>query len=503
MDKKKLITLVSLCIAFLIVAFSFAFVIQYNNGINYDSAIGYLKDGQYNEAQGIFSNLGKYKNSESLLMEAEECINKKEIYIDALKDYENKNYGSAIDKLKTIREFEDSESQIDIITYDFAKKLFDDNQLVESRKYFLQIEGYKDSAEYISRIDIKMADSTARAAYNEAKSYYDEGSYQLALTIYNDLGDYDDSREKAALCKENIQRMNLSHTIAGGIGYSLGLTDEGKVKTAGTNSENQCSVDLWEEMISIDGYGIYTIGLKKDGTVNVAGNLNENQKKEISTWEHIVDVAAGERYVVALRSDGRVESEGHNGDGQRDVGSWRNVIDIDTGWRFTVGLTESGELLFAGHAKDLIKDYNDNKDEWKDVVKISASGGEPDGKERGGGHVVGLKSDGTVIAIGDNDYGQCNVDNPEWKKGIVEIATGDWYTVGLTEGGNVLVTGQNVPNTHYIDIEKISNWENITDIAAGYGQTLVLKDDGYVDSMGFDDNEKRSDILKWESLNVR
>jgi tetratricopeptide (TPR) repeat protein len=503
MNKKKLITLVLLCIVFLIVVFSFAFIIQYVNEINYDSAKGYLENGQYYEAQEIFSNLGKYKNSESLLKETDECISKKEIYNNALEDYENKKYDSAIDKLKTIREFEDSESQIDIITYDYAKKLFNENQLIESRKYFLQIEGYQDSAEYISRIDIKMADSTARAAYNEAKSYYDGGSYQLALTIYDDLGDYDDSREMAALCRENIQRLNLSHTIAGGIGYSLGLTDEGKVKTAGSNSANQCNVDLWEEMISIDGYGIYTIGLKKDGTVNVAGNLNEKQKEEISTWEHIVDVAAGERYVVALRSDGKVESEGHNGDGQCDVDSWRNVIDIDTGWRFTVGLTENGELLFAGHAKELIKAYNANKDEWKDVVKISASGGEPDGKERGGGHVVGLKSDGTVIAIGDNEYGQCDVDNAEWKKGIVEIATGDWYTVGLTEGGNVVITGQNVPNTQYIDMEKISNWKNIKDIAAGYGQTLVLKDDGYVDSMGFDDDEKRSDISAWESLSVR
>lgn len=500
MNKKKLIILVVFSLS---LAFSFAFIIQNINGKNYDSAKSYLKDKQYYEAQVIFSNLGKYKDSESLLKETEECINKKEIYNDALKDYQNKNYGLAIDKLKTIREFEDSESKIDIITYDYAKKLFDDNKLIESRKYFLQIEGYENSAEYISRIDIKMADSTARAAYNEAKSYYDEGSYQLALRIYDDLGDYDDSRERAALCRENIQRLNLSHTIAGGIGYSLGITNEGTVKTAGRNSENQCSVDLWEEIISIDGYGIYTIGLKRDGTVNVAGNLNKNQMKEISTWEHIVDVSAGERYVVALRSNGTVESEGHNGDGQCDVDSWSNVIDIDTGWRFTVGLTESGELLFAGHAKELIKAYSANKDEWKDVVKIYASGGEPDGKERGGGHVVGLKSDGSVIAIGDNEYGQCDVDNSEWKKGIVKIATGDWYTVGLTAEGNVIITGQNMPNTQYIDIEKISNWKNIKDIAAGYGQTLVLNDDGYVDSMGFDDEEKRSDISTWESLNVK
>ena len=144
MNKKKLITLVLLCIVFLIVVFSFAFIIQYVNEINYDSAKGYLENGQYYEAQEIFSNLGKYKNSESLLKETDECISKKEIYNNALEDYENKKYDSAIDKLKTIREFEDSESQIDIITYDYAKKLFNENQLIESRDIRIVLNIYQE-----------------------------------------------------------------------------------------------------------------------------------------------------------------------------------------------------------------------------------------------------------------------------------------------------------------------------------------------------------------------
>ena len=36
-------------------------------------------------------------------------------------------------------------------------------------------------------------------------------------------------------------------------------------------------------------------------------------------------------------------------------------------------------------------------------------------------HSVGLKSDGTVTAVGDNQYGQCNVSG--WR-GIVAIAVG-------------------------------------------------------------------------------
>jgi alpha-tubulin suppressor-like RCC1 family protein len=36
---------------------------------------------------------------------------------------------------------------------------------------------------------------------------------------------------------------------------------------------------------------------------------------------------------------------------------------------------------------------------WTGIVQVAA----------GGGHTVGVKSDGTVVAVGNNDYGQCNV----------------------------------------------------------------------------------------------
>ena len=42
--------------------------------------------------------------------------------------------------------------------------------------------------------------------------------------------------------------------------------------------------------------------------------------------------------------------------------------------------------------------------EWTDIVAVSA--GKWD-------HTVGLKSDGTVVAVGDNYYGQCDVSG--WK----------------------------------------------------------------------------------------
>ena len=53
-------------------------------------------------------------------------------------------------------------------------------------------------------------------------------------------------------------------------------------------------------------------------------------------------------------------------------------------------------------------------------------------------HTVGLKSDGTVVAVGRNDYNQCNVS--KWNN-IVAIAAGDRHTVGLKSDGTVVAVG--------------------------------------------------------------
>jgi len=58
----------------------------------------------------------------------------------------------------------------------------------------------------------------------------------------------------------------------------------------------------------------------------------------------------------------------------------------------------------------------------------------------GGGHIVGLKSDGTVVAMGDKNDGQCNVGN--WTD-IIQVAAGCVHTVGVKSDGTVVAVGDN------------------------------------------------------------
>ena len=92
-------------------------------------------------------------------------------------------------------------------------------------------------------------------------------------------------------------------------------------------------------------------------------------------------------------------------------------------------------------------------------------------------HTVGLNRNKTVVAVGDNAYGQLGVSS--WMN-IKAIAAGLNHTVGLTEDGIVLAVGNNINSQSVIP----SDWTNIKAIAAGWYHTVGLTGDGTVVAVG-------------------
>jgi hypothetical protein len=90
----------------------------------------------------------------------------------------------------------------------------------------------------------------------------------------------------------------------------------------------------------------------------------------------------------------------------------------------------------------------------------------------GQAHTVGLKSDGTVVAVGANDEEQCEVGG--WSD-ITQVAAGQSYTVGLKSDGALVAVGSN-----YYGQCEFSGWTDITYVAAGSAHTVGLKSDGTV-----------------------
>jgi hypothetical protein len=94
----------------------------------------------------------------------------------------------------------------------------------------------------------------------------------------------------------------------------------------------------------------------------------------------------------------------------------------------------------------------------------------------GGFHSLGLKQDGSIVAWGDNHYGECNV--PEPNTGFKAIAAGFRHSLGLKQDGSIVGWGDNrnglydmpEPNTGFVAI------------AAGAYHSLGLKEICYADA---------------------
>jgi len=96
-----------------------------------------------------------------------------------------------------------------------------------------------------------------------------------------------------------------------------------------------------------------------------------------------------------------------------------------------------------------------------------------------GVHVIGLKADGTVVAVGDNEYKQCNTGS--WRDIVAVSAFVRDTTLGLKADGTVVAVGL------YDDKFKIKGWRDIVAITGSSNHIVGLKSDGTVVSVG--DNE--------------
>ena len=98
---------------------------------------------------------------------------------------------------------------------------------------------------------------------------------------------------------------------------------------------------------------------------------------------------------------------GNNDDGQCDVSGWSDIIAVSAGHYHTVGLKRDGTVVAVGSNENVLGEVTGQCDVsgWSDIIAVPA----------GNAHTVGLKKDGTMVAIGYNQYGQCDVSGWELK----------------------------------------------------------------------------------------
>ncbi len=423
----------------------------------YNTGIEKYNNQDYQEAQQILYDLGNYRDSVKYSMAAEEAM--------ITFQYNDKIYEEAIQ---------------------FYKK----EKYKQSLELFEQISDFKESRRYIEDATRKIKESNNnRRVYKKAIENYKSNKLIEAISQFSKLGAYKNSEQLLKKCKFRLSQLQQADTISAGIRYSTGIIKNGYVKYAGDYPKLEEELSLWENIISVSIQGHLAIGLKNDGSVVVAGHIPNYPDYYIDTslWKKIISVSAGQQYIVGLRSDGTLVAQGHNGDGQLNIGDWSNIVSIATGWRHTVGLDSNGKIHITGFGSDAqLQQIENAKNEWRNIVAVSAGGGNS-GELGRTAFTVGLRADGTVVTTGSSAE-----KISEWKD-IIAISAGDFHTVGLKLDGTVVTT--QTGNS----AEKISKWKDIVAISAGYGFTLGLREDGKIVAAGFDHNGQ-IDTESWKGV---
>ncbi|MCL2415562.1 MAG: hypothetical protein FWD01_02010 [Defluviitaleaceae bacterium] len=146
-------------------------------------------------------------------------------------------------------------------------------------------------------------------------------------------------------------------------------------------------------------------------------------------------------------------------------------------YKCIVGLQSNGTVVAVGHNAEGQR----NIENWQDIIAVATEFR----------YTVGLKSDGTVVAVGNNEFGRCNVG--DWRD-IIAVAAGWSHTIGLKSNGTVVAVGNNGDGQCNVE-----DWRDIIAVAAGNVHTVGLKSDGTVVAVG--NNEfGRCNVRYWQDI---
>lgn len=222
-------------------------------------------------------------------------------------------------------------------------------------------------------------------------------------------------------------------SVATGYAHSVGLKSDGTVVACGSNANGQCNVSGWTGIVEICAHNTHTVGLKSDGTVvacgefydgsavaplsNLAGSAhlfcgyqsaaglksdgtfagycyghNDYAYHDVASWTDVVSMSVGGYRAIGVKTDGTIALSGNTSYDGATMQTWSRIFAVSADRYGTFGLSLCGRVLCAGQ---FYYDKDQHVSSWENVCDIDCSTR----------FVVGLKSDGTALFGGSDDYG--------------------------------------------------------------------------------------------------
>lgn len=212
-------------------------------------------------------------------------------------------------------------------------------------------------------------------------------------------------------------------SIADCLGCLYGLKDDGTVIRTGPKRENTPDVTGWKNIKTLDSSGIgFLLGVDNNsrvvmsGDASIGGILPAVDASEVRSLTNVEAAFGGVSEVFALKKDNTIQV----------------VTKKPDQHHFTI-------------------------ESWTDIVSFAGPPG-----------YIGLKRDGTVVAAGKNDKGQCDVE--EWED-IISVVSFIKGSIGLKADGTLVTSGE---------IPDVRGWSDIVAISNGDGILLGLRADGHI-----------------------
>jgi alpha-tubulin suppressor-like RCC1 family protein len=265
--------------------------------------------------------------------------------------------------------------------------------------------------------------------------------------------------------------------VAAGAFHVLGLNTDGSVAAWGKNRDGQAAVpENAVNVTAVAAGGDHSLALRQYGSVVAWGRDWDGETDVPASATNVVAIAAGWAHSLALRADGVVVAWGNDEYGQIEVSPLAlGVTAIAAGYYHNLALCANGTVVTWGmnFAYDYYDDWFTIQEPGKSFVTLVTNYSAPTSATNviaisaGYAHCLALRADGSIIAWGDNTFGESTV--PANATNVVAISAGYYYNLALRADGALIAWGKTVFGATNLP----SGLQNVAGIAVGEDYSLA------------------------------